>query len=219
MKFKKIFSYIHFRTILANLFLLPFKDAIKLPIVVSRKTKLKSLKGSFKINSPVNFAMIKVGFGTVGIFDYKNERTILEINGVIIINGKTEIGKGSRISIGEKAILNLGNRFTLTARSTIICFNKIVIGDDCLFSWENTIMDTDFHSIYFEEREINLPRPIIFGNHVWLGMRCSVLKGTEIPNGSVIAANSMVTGKLVTPNAVYGGNPIKLLKQNITWKK
>jgi acetyltransferase-like isoleucine patch superfamily enzyme len=163
--------------------------------------------------------MIKIGFGSVGVFDYKYERTILEIDGQLVFKGKTDIGKGSRICVGKHGILEIGNNFLITAHSTIVCFNHIKIGDHCLFSWENMIMDTDFHHIFQENAVINLPKPIVIGNHVWMGMRCTVLKGTIIADDCIIAANSLVAGNLNTPCAVYGGIPAKILKQNIKWKK
>ena len=79
------------------------------------------------------------------------------------------------------------------------------------------IMDTDFHHIYQEGTKINLPKSIIIGNHVWRGMRCTLLKGSQIVDGSVIAFNSLVVDNLTMSNSVYGGQPSKLLKQNITW--
>jgi acetyltransferase-like isoleucine patch superfamily enzyme len=161
--------------------------------------------------------MIKIGFGSVGIFDYRYERTILEIDGLIIFNGKASIGKGSRISVGKDGVLELGHEFSITARSTIVCFKHIAIGERCLLSWENMIMDTDFHHIYQENKEINQPKSIAIGNHVWIGMRCTILKGSIIADGCIIAANSLVSGNLNLPASVYGGNPVKLLKQNINW--
>ena len=69
--------------------------------------------------------MIRVEYGDIGIFDKKYSRTILDINGCIMFNGKTDIRHGSRISVGEKGKLNFGNNFTITAESEIICFKKI----------------------------------------------------------------------------------------------
>ncbi|HZL08486.1 MAG TPA: acyltransferase [Prolixibacteraceae bacterium] len=221
MKYSKniinIFKYLHLKTIYINFKLLPFKDAIKLPIVVSHKTKFQSLKGEIEILSKIHFAMIKIGFSSVGIFDYKYERTILELNGKIIFHGDAGVGKGSRISVGKNAILELGQYFSITASTTIIAFNRIVIGDDCLLSWGSIIMDTDFHHIYVEGSEVNSNKPIFIGKRVWLGMRCTVLKGTQIPNNCIIAANSLLIGKLIEEDSIYGGHPARILRRNITW--
>ena len=213
----KIFDYLHIKTIYVNFMLLPFKDALKLPIVVSRKTKIKSLDGKVLIVTKVRTAMIKIGFGDVGIFDYRYERTILEVNGQIIFKGTAVIGKGSRICIGEEGVLELGNNFLIAARTTIICFKNIRIGADCVFSWENIIMDTDFHQIHSSGIEMNVPEPILIGNHVWIGMRCTILKGSKISEGCVIAAHTLISTDLKAKQAIYGGSPTKIIKQNITW--
>lgn len=54
------------------------KDAVKLPIMVRYNTVLLGLKGKIT-NSGAKFAMFKVGFGNVGVFDKKYERTMLQI--------------------------------------------------------------------------------------------------------------------------------------------
>jgi acetyltransferase-like isoleucine patch superfamily enzyme len=205
----KLISYLNLKTLYVNFKLLPLKDAVKRSIIVSRKTKIQSLSGSIELHANIRFGMIKIGFGNVGIFDYQYERTILEIDGKIIFHGSAIIGK--------YGLLEIGNRFLITAHSTIICFNHILFGDNCLLSWENIIMDTDFHHVYQDNREFNQPKPIIVGDHVWIGMRCVILKGSIIADGCIIAANSLVSCNLNSPASVYGGNPAKLLKQNITW--
>lgn len=64
-------------------------------------------------------------------------------------------------------------------------------------------MDCDFHRIYQNGCLINCDRPIIIGNSVWLGMNSVVLKGAQIPSGSVVAAGSIVTKTLPYENTIY----------------
>ena len=67
-----------------------------------------------------------------------------------------------------------------------------------MWSFDTIIMDTDSHKIFDDSGEsISHNCEVIFGDNVWLGCRCVVLKGANIPNGSIIAANSTVTKKLV----------------------
>ena len=53
--------------------------------------------------------------------------------------------------------------------------------------------------------------PVSIGNDVWIGSRSLILDGVSIGNGSVIAANSVVT-KDVAPYSVIGGVPAKHIK-------
>ena len=46
-----------------------------------------------------------------------------------------------------------------------------------------------------------------------------ILKGSYISSNCIIARNSLVSKKLDIKNAVYGGSPVKLLKQDIKWEK
>jgi len=53
---------------------------------------------------------------------------------------------------------------------------------------------------------------------VWIGTRVTILSGVTVGEGAVIAAGSVVT-KDVPPYTVVGGNPAKVLKENIEWKR
>ena len=78
-------------------------------------------------------------------------------------------------------------------------------------------MDTDFHNIVKDNMIINSPRNIYIGKNVWIGCRSTILKGSNIPDGSIIAAGTVVSGCLRTSNAIYGGYPVKILNEEITW--
>jgi acetyltransferase-like isoleucine patch superfamily enzyme len=81
-------------------------------------------------------------------------------------------------------------------------------------------MDTDFHGVFDSSgSQINPPEEINVGNNVWVGCRCLVLKGSTIPNGTVVAANSVVNSRpLEGENKIFGGYPLRKLKDDITWK-
>lgn len=52
---------------------------------------------------------------------------------------------------------------------------------------------------------------VIIGNDVWIGYGCLILSGSQIGDGAVIGANSVVSGT-VEPFAVVAGNPAELLR-------
>lgn len=54
--------------------------------------------------------------------------------------------------------------------------------------------------------------PVVIGNDVWIGAKCTVLSGVTIGDGAVVAANSVVTTD-VPPYAVVGGVPAKVIGQ------
>lgn len=80
-------------------------------------------------------------------------------------------------------------------------------------------MDTDQHSVFDAEQNcINEPRPVEIGNKVWIGCRCTILKGSIIPNGSIIAANTVITKSFNDEKSVIGGSPARILKKYATWE-
>ncbi|MCT1391420.1 acyltransferase [Peribacillus frigoritolerans] len=112
---------------------------------------------------------------------------------------------GATISIGDGTYIN--------RRTEIMCKDNIVIGRDCAISWDVVITDTDYHSI--NDREDT--SPVEIGNNVWIGCNSTILKGVSIGDGAVVAANSVVT-KDVPPKVLVGGNPAKIIREEITWK-
>ena len=179
---------------------------------------LKECKGTVELPAKKFAGMIKLGYGHVGIFDQHRSRGIWEVAGIVKFEGSAFLGHGSKLSIGNFGVLALGNNFTITAESSIICLKQVSFGNDCLLSWEVLIMDTDFHKIYSQEGNLlNTDKDIIIQDHVWIGTRCTILKGAEIASNCIVAATSLVTGKLNEQGCLYGGHPAKIIKENIVW--
>lgn len=203
------------KSIYVNFRLLPPHQAIKLPIMVSRKTKLRSLSGKAHLKK-TTIGIVRIGFSGTDMLDYRYDRTILKITGDIYFNGKTKIGVGAKISVSGE--LHLGHNFDITGDATIICAKKISIGDNTMVAWQSILMDTDQHAICQNESVINYDKEIIIGNNVWIGARSFILKGVTIADGSIIGANTTVTRSFQETNSIIAGNPTKIIKKNIQWR-
>ena len=163
--------------------------------------------------------MVQLGYGKVGISDFKRSRAIWEVYGNVTFNGRAFIMHGCKINVFENAELIIGDDFNMSTECTLIASKKIEIGNHSGISWESLVMDTDFHHIFDETGEkINHPKEVIIKDNVWVGCKCTILKGAVIPSGSIVAANSLVTKTLVGENSIFGGNPMRVLKSGITWK-
>lgn len=209
------------KTLYFNLKYFPFRTAVRLPFFIYHRTDLYVMKGKIVINVPLKPGMVKIGPHGLGTQDVKYSRTMWEVSGTLVVNGKASIGRGSRISIGQDAALTLGDKFTITGRSSLICQKEITFGDECLLSWDILIMDTDFHHITDEEdKTINYPRPIRIGNHVWIGCRNTILKGVSIADNVIVSANSTITKSITEGNCAIGGigKDVVILKRGIKWK-
>lgn len=195
------------------------KEAIKFPVFIGYDTKFVSLKGDIEINGILKPGMIRFGFGHVGIFDKRYVRTLIELKGKIIFKGEALFIHGSKISVGEKGCLILGNYFKLSPNSAIICFDSVTLGDYVRCSWDSLIMDTDFHetsNTKTEEINTNNSKPISLGDNTWVGVRCLLLKGTAVPANTIIGANSFLNKKYdIEQNCLIAGNPAILKKRNV----
>ena len=205
------------KTLRFNLHYFPLKTALKLPGVVSRRTCLRELHGQVELPEKVERAMVKIGFGDVGHYDRKRSRGIWQVSGTVSFGGKASIGHGSKLSV--RGNLHLGADFNMTAESTIVCAKDILFGDDCLLSWDILVMDTDEHPLYDKEnKRINPDKAIVVGNHVWIGCKCVLLKGAEVPDNKVIAAGTLLTSTFSGENQIVGGNPPSVLKRDVRWE-
>jgi acetyltransferase-like isoleucine patch superfamily enzyme len=137
-------------------------------------------------------------------------------NSITLYSAKSKIKIGDRVYIGPGTNLN--------------CFCEIEIGNDVMFSWGCTVMDTNAHSLSSEDRKddvINWKRgwqfkdwskvesaKIKIGDKCWIGFNSIILKGVELGEGCIVAAGSVVT-KSFEPYSVIAGNPAKFIRTTI----
>ncbi|MDO9206839.1 MAG: acyltransferase [Sulfuricurvum sp.] len=221
LKIGKIVNLIRYmagipKSIYVNFRVLPFSQAIQLPIIVSRKTKLQSLSGVVYLDK-VKTGMIRIGFGNIEMLDYRYQRTLLFLEGSITFRGKCKIGMGSRLMIS--GALELGENFLISGDGLIICNKKISIGNNSQMAWESIVMDTDHHQIFDESGMcINEDKEVIIGNNVWVGARSFILKGSCINDGCIIGANTTITKSYDEAKVIIAGSPARVIKKNVAWK-
>lgn len=205
-------------TLRFNLHYFPLAMALRRPVRVYRKVYLRILGGTVRIEGPVTPGMINIGYPRVGIFDEHGSRSIWESCGEVTFRGGAWLSHGCKVSVGQRGHLTIGSDAHISAEAAFVCHHEITIGDGCLLSWDILLMDTDFHPIYdMDGRRINEDRPIRIGNHVWIGCRCTILKGTVIPDDTIVAAASTVAGVLEGHGQVVGGSPARVLRTGVRW--
>ncbi len=110
---------------------------------------------------------------------------------------------GGVLEIGDRTVLNYG---------ADICATKLVhIGTDCMVGTHVIILDSDFHDATDYKRRPE-SRPVMIGDHVWIGNRATILPGVSIGDGAVIGAGSVVMSD-VPARTLAMGNPARVIKK------
>lgn len=143
-------------------------------------------------------------------------------------------GAGARLLIGEDVVAN--GWFSLPGADTLLAVGDatsmvqaaiqlhepghIRIGRDCMISSQVYISLSDIHPIYDRATgaRINPAASVEIGDHVWLGLRSMVMKGSRIGDGAVVAAGALVSGE-VDPDCVVGGAPARVMRRGVVWRR
>lgn len=128
----------------------------------------------------------------------------------ITISGNVEIGKYTSLN---------GPNLDVFAK-----INKVRIGSFCSIARNVTFQEYNHrldristyyfnHNIFKEncDDDIVSKGDIVVEDDVWIGAHCVIVSGAYISIGSVIAANSVVSG-FVPPYAIVGGSPARIIK-------
>lgn len=143
-------------------------------------------------------------------------------------NNKIIVGENAFIEKGEFFIEDDDNKLIVDKGSTICkdfhfaCIEgtTINIGRDCLFSSNVTIRTGDSHSILNKDGiRINSSRSVNFGNHIWVGNKCTFLKGASVAEDSIVGLGSIVNKKFNESGIIIAGVPAKAIKSGINWDK
>ncbi len=203
------------KTIYINFRCFPFPVAIKLPIIISRYTKIKRI-GKIVLECKPRIGMITIGFAGDDFILSKNMWNILNNRGVIIFRGKANLGIGSTIFVGKQGKLSIGENFTCNFQTRIICYEKITIGNTVRLAWDVQIFDTNFHYVEDIKTSSIIPKnqEVRIGDFCWINNRASIMKGTVINPYTIVASNSICNKNYenIPQFSIIGGIPAKLLK-------
>jgi acetyltransferase-like isoleucine patch superfamily enzyme len=141
----------------------------------------------------------------------------LNENARLIIHGDVGIVDGAMIEVGPGATLEIGGNTYINANTVIGVKESIRIGSDCAISAEVGISDTDMHFILDPDgNKMPATAPIEIGDHVWIGARSIIMKGTRIESGAVIGATALVQGRIPAKSVVMPSRS-KVMPLNIEW--
>ena len=171
---------------------------------VSIKIRGKNNSVVFKKGSVFNSCVLRI-FGD-------NNNIVVEEN-CLLNSGKfwIEDNCGS-IWIGDGTTVHGATDFS------VIEGTSITVGKDCMFSSNITLRTGDSHSIIDEcGNRTNPSESIVIGDHVWFGANVTCLKGTSVPNNTILGTGSLVNKKFEEEGTVIAGCPANIVKEHIGW--
>jgi maltose O-acetyltransferase len=124
------------------------------------------------------------------------------IFGVVEIEGPGAIYEN--VVIGDHC--SLTTPLFLNASAPITIGNRVVIG-------HHVVIVTDSHHMDDPDQRggERFARPVVVEDGVWIGARATILAGTTLGQGCVVAAGAVVA-RDVPPHVVVGGVPARVLK-------
>ncbi|MGI2209572.1 acyltransferase [Shewanella baltica] len=152
---------------------------------------------------------VKFGRNVIINSDFSNSNTALTYR------CKFVTGYDGVISVGENTMFN---------GVCVVAYDEVEIGRNCQIASSTMIADTNFHPVEPSERLRQVQgesfskssvkhAKIKIGDNVWIGWNCTILKGVEIGENSVVAAGSVVISGVYPANSILAGNPATVVKK------
>lgn len=199
--------YINFRT-------QSISDAIKLPLFVYGKVSILQLvKNGIVIDAPLYKGIVKLGynFDTVGV---SKRSAMIRISGKLIFEGPAVVSVDYAFDIS--GVVRIGKYSLLGNSIKIRCRKSIILGLSARIAYECQIFDTNFH--YMKEvltgRIYPIHKEIYIGDYCWIGGRTTIMKGTNLPDHSTVAGNSLLNKNYKNDNLsypIFAGMPAKIV--------
>lgn len=143
----------------------------------------------------------------------------------ISVGERTYLGRDIELTawdqLGERRyspVIEFGDDCQINDSAHITAIDSIRIGNNVLTGKNVLITDNSHGAIDLEslklppvKREVVSKGPVVIGDNVWIGDKASVLPGVTIGEGSIVAANAVVT-RDVPPYSVVAGIPARIVK-------
>jgi acetyltransferase-like isoleucine patch superfamily enzyme len=123
------------------------------------------------------------------------------------------IGDGTALRFHE-GFLRIGDKTVFGCDNAVISYLDVDLGEGCLVADGVYIADFDHRyqdpDVPIRKQGIVMSR-VRVGADCWIGEKATVLRGTNIEEGSVIGAHALVRGT-IPPRSVAVGVPVRVVK-------
>ncbi|HEU0041913.1 MAG TPA: acyltransferase [Jiangellaceae bacterium] len=136
--------------------------------------------------------------------------------GRVILGRWVHVGDGTKLRAHE-GTLRVGDKVVFGSDNTVNCYLDVEIGGRTLVADWVYITDFDhrFADLHTAIKDQGIVKsPVRIGPDCWLGAKVSVLRGSVVGRGCVLAAHAVVRGA-IPDYAVAGGVPARVLKDRV----
>lgn len=128
--------------------------------------------------------------------------TKFRIDGNIHFAGTVHTSEGDFFSVTENAVLTIGDNVYFNRNIHIATHDSINIGDNCIFGPGVLIFDHDHRIVNgLVQMDEFTCSSITIGKRCWIGAGVIILRGSQIGEGSIIGAGTIVKG-VIPPHAI-----------------
>ncbi len=182
---------------------------------MNRFSVLQRVRNKIKVERSTTLDIAKNAKIVACCVEIKGENNSLIIaDGVYLRDVFIEIiGHNCCITIEKDTII--GHQSYLSAKGESIVLR---VGKECMFSRNVKVMTSDGHPLLQNGKVINEAKSITIEDNVWLADNATILKGVVVGQGSVVGINATLTHS-IPKGCVAVGNPAKVVKEGIEWKK
>ena len=174
MKTYRKYHFHVWKTLVVNFKLLPFKQAIHLPIVIYGKTQLIISNSSVKLLCSPRFGIVKFAKNHEYFYPTPAPSLLFMINGTMVLEG------------------------------------------DSQFAFDCVCCDTNFHYILQKDGLVKDCVGIIeVGNRNWIGNSTTLMRGTQLPDNTIVASRSFVNKSFLgyhDDGILIAGSPGKVVR-------
>jgi hypothetical protein len=205
LKLGKAASEVGFRTpslVLKTLYYSQYGNILVYPNTLIRGGRFLSISGKLVVGPQIR------------LLTHASDTTIVDLHGELCTRGTVAIGSGCRIWVGDGARCVLEDCY-ISANTLAFVRHGLMIGAGSAISWGCQFLDDDGKSLSYADK-LDRPPQIALGKHVWIGSNVSVLKGVTVGDGCAVASGSVLT-RSYPANCLIGGNPARVLRENIRW--
>jgi acetyltransferase-like isoleucine patch superfamily enzyme len=145
-----------------------------------------------------------------GVWLARNHRIEAHANSLIAIGRNVHFGETARLVAGPGASIVIGEECFFNHDLSIVALTEVVIGKKSISGPYTYISDHNHrfaHGTCIKDQGYDT-QSLHIGSDVWLGVGATLVKGSSVGDGSVVAARAVVN-KAIPSNEIWGGIPAK----------